>query len=214
MKSNRLLTIASFISLNDSLIDVGCDHGYLGIYLKENNLIKEILLTDVNKNALNNAINNINKKNLNIDTYLTDGLNNIDISKYNTISMSGMGTKTILKILNNKDLSSINKLIIESNNDLDILRSEINKYGFYLNDEITIYENNIYYVICLFTKKENRLSEEEILFGLLKQDKIPYYNYLLNYYKSIYNKIPNNNKDKLKYKKYIDILHKLLKEDR
>ena len=214
MKSDRLSKVASFIDKDDKLIDVGCDHGYLGIYLKENNLVNDLLLTDINENALNNAINNINNKKLDIKTILTDGLENIDLSKYNAISISGMGTFNILKILDNKDLSNINKLIIQSNNDLDLLRSSLIKYGYYLKDEITIMENDIYYVICLFTKEEVELSKEEILFGLYKKDKIPYYKHLLNKYNDIYNKIPQDNKDSILIKEYIDILNKLLKENR
>ena len=214
MKSDRLSKVASFIDKDDKLIDVGCDHGYLGIYLKENNLVNDLLLTDINENALNNAINNINNKKLDIKTILTDGLENIDLSKYNAISISGMGTFNILKILDNKDLSNINKLIIQSNNDIDLLRSSLIKYGYYLKDEITIMENDIYYVICLFTKEEVELSKEEILFGLYKKDKIPYYKHLLNKYNDIYNKIPQDNKDSILIKEYIDILNKLLKENR
>ena len=35
MNSERLLTIASFVEKNDTVLDVGCDHGYLDIYLKK-----------------------------------------------------------------------------------------------------------------------------------------------------------------------------------
>ena len=103
MISKRLLCVASFVNKDDKLIDVGCDHGYLGIYLKKNNLVSDLLLTDVNNNALNNAINNINNNDLDIKYMLTDGINNIDLDKYNTISISGMGTHTILKILKDNE---------------------------------------------------------------------------------------------------------------
>ena len=46
MLSKRLEAIAGFVDKNDNLIDVGCDHGYLGIYLKENNLVNNLLLTE------------------------------------------------------------------------------------------------------------------------------------------------------------------------
>ena len=215
MNSKRLLSVASFIDINDKLIDVGCDHGYLGIYLKQNNICNDILLTDLRSSALNNAINNINKYNLDIKTLLTDGLNNIDLSIYNTISICGMGTATILKILSIlKNNNTINKLIIQSNNDLDILRKEVIKLGYYLDDEITVKENDIYYIICKFIKGTKEVDNNTILFGINKKDKNEYYNYLLINYKNILNKIPNDNKDRNNIINNIEIIKELLKECR
>ena len=114
MLSKRLQAVAKFIDKKDNLIDVGCDHGYLGIYLKTNNLVNTILLTDVNKNALSNAISNIKNFNLNIPTILTNGLEDVATNQYDTISISGMGTSTIKKILNPTKLSTISKIIIQS----------------------------------------------------------------------------------------------------
>lgn len=215
MNSKRLLAVASFINIKDKLIDVGCDHGYLGIYLKQNNLCNDLLLTDLRESALNNAISNIKKYNLDIKTIKTDGLINIELEKYNTVSICGMGTSTILKILSTlKNNTTINKLIIQSNNDLDILRKEITNLGYYLDDEKTVKENDIYYVICKFIKGKKNIDRNTILFGINTEDKKDYYNYLLNYYNNILNKIPKNNKDTNNIKEYIEILNILLKERR
>ena len=214
MNSKRLLAIASYIDKEDNIIDVGCDHGYLGIYLKKNNLCSSILLTDLRESALNNAIVNIEKYNLNIDTFKTDGLNNINLDLYNTITISGMGTKTILDITRIlKTNKTINKLIIQSNNDLDILRKEISKIGFKLEDEVTIKENDIFYIICKFTKGSKKLTSEEINFGLVKKDKKEYYQYLLNRDKEILSNIPNTNINaRKKIENKLLVLEKLLKE--
>lgn len=216
MKSKRILAIANLINKDDKLIDVGCDHGYLGIYLKKNKLVNDLLLTDLRESALNNAIENIKKAKLDINTFLTDGLNNIDLNKYNCISISGMGTSLIIKILSAlKDNSSITKLIIQSNNDLDILRKEISNLGFYLDDEVTIYENGIYYIICKFIKGNKKLDQELIEFGLKKLDKKPYYNYLINYWQEILKKVPKKNETLInELNNKIEKLNKLLKECR
>ena len=215
MNSKRLLAIASFIDENDKLIDVGCDHGYLGIYLKQNHKCLDLLLTDVRSSALNNAVNNIKKYNLSIDTFQTDGLNNIDLDKYNTITISGMGTSNILDILKVlKTNNTINKLIIQSNNDLDILRQGLINLNYYLEDEITVQENDIYYIISKFIKGNKKIDKKTILFGINKDDKIDYYQYLIQHYTDILNKIPKTNKDRDKITNYINILNKLLKECR
>ena len=49
--SKRLEAISSLVPINTNIIDVGCDHAYLDIYLTLNNSNK-CLATDINKNAL------------------------------------------------------------------------------------------------------------------------------------------------------------------
>ena len=216
MNSKRILALASYVSVDDKLIDVGCDHGYLGIYLKKNNKVSDLLLTDLRPNALNNAIENIKKYNLDINTYLTDGIKGVKVKNYNTISISGMGTQTIIKILSElKKKNTINKLIIQSNNDLDILRSCINNMGYYLEDEKVVYENDIYYVICKFVKSDKKNTNEEVRFGLIREDKVDYYNYLIKYYSGILKQIPKTSTDLVdELNSNITLLKKLLKECR
>ena len=127
-----------------------------------------------------------------------------------------MGTQTIIKILSElKKKNTINKLIIQSNNDLDILRSCINNMGYYLEDEKVVYENDIYYVICKFIKNDKKNTNEEIRFGLIKKDKIEYYEYLIEYYNGILKQIPKTNTDLVnELNSNINLLNKLLKECR
>ena len=79
--SKRLEMVASFIDENDkSVIDIGCDHGLLSIYLAEkfNNL--KIIASDVNNNALESARKNVHKYKLEdrIDIRLGSGVSVID----------------------------------------------------------------------------------------------------------------------------------------
>ena len=46
MLSKRLNAVASFVPKGAQAIDIGCDHGYLGIYLVKESLVKSIILTD------------------------------------------------------------------------------------------------------------------------------------------------------------------------
>ena len=210
--SKRLNALALFVSKDDSVVDVGCDHGYLSIYLKENKLVKNVIASDINKNALNNAINNINKKKLNIKTILSDGLENINLKNINTLIISGMGTNTILHILSdNTKLNKINKLIIQSNNDYDILRKELNNKGYYLDKEEYTFDKNKWYVTCLFIKSDKKNTKEEIDYGYLNNKD--YNEYLLEKEKQIYKKIPFTQiKIKLLKLKKIVKLNKIVKK--
>ncbi len=201
--SKRLLSLAEFVLKTDKVADIGCDHGYLSIYLKENNLVKDIIASDINPKALDKAIENIKKSKLDIKTILSDGIDNIPMKGINTLIISGMGTTTILHILNNKDkLKKVNKLIVQSNNDHDILRREINKLGYYLEDEKYIYDKKKWYVSSLFIKSDKKNTNKEILYGFLNNQQ--YNKYLIEQEKLIIKKIPFMQIN-IKLKKYIKL---------
>ena len=149
--SKRLKSIADFIDDNSSLVDIGCDHGLLDIYLVQSKENIKVIASDINKNALDNAINNIKKYKLNNDikTILSNGLDNIDTKGLNTIVISGMGTHTIVGILYNnmRKLKNINTLVIQSNNDLDFLRYKVNKLGYKIVDEALVEDAGIIYTV-------------------------------------------------------------------
>lgn len=201
--SKRLETIVSFINPEDTAVDVGCDHGLLSIYLTENKLVKKIIASDINQNALNSAINNIKARKLKIETILSDGLKNIDVKGINTIIISGMGTSTILHILSDSNkISKIDKLIIQSNNNHEELRRNLNCLGYHLEDEKYTFDKNKWYITCKFIKSNKTNDETTIKYGLLNNKK--YNEYLLDSNKKIYKKIPITS-IKQKIKHYIKI---------
>ena len=77
--SKRLEAISSLIPKNSNIIDIGCDHGLLDIYLYQKKMCNKIIASDVNENALNSAVNNIKKYHLekSIETRLGNGLDTI-----------------------------------------------------------------------------------------------------------------------------------------
>lgn len=204
MKSKRLLAIASFIEKNDSVLDLGCDHGYLAIYLKKNNLCKNVIASDISSNALDIAKNNIKKYQVDIKTYLSDGLNNIK-DFYDTIVIAGMGTHSIIKILNDKELPP--KIILASNNDYPLLRKFMNSIGYYLEKELVVLEKDKYYIVMLYIIKEKKLKKTEILFG--KNNNIEYYQYLYDKNLSILKRTSLAKKIQLYYENII--LKKLIR---
>lgn len=214
--SKRLQAIADFINKNDKVIDVGCDHGYLSIYLADNIGCKKVIASDVNQNALNSAIKNINNYNLNkkIDIVLSDGLQSINTSDYNTIVISGMGTSTILKILDNPEkLKTISKLIIQSNNDHYKLRKELIKKGFVISNEKIVFDKK-YYIIIEFNKGIKKYSKKELEYGpflLCGKESINYFQQELTKLNSIYNKLPNTHLFlKIKLKNKVNTINKII----
>lgn len=207
----RLQTIANLIDNGTNVIDVGCDHALLDIYLTLNKKNKCLAL-DINKGAINNAINNIKKYKLEdeIEIRINDGLENIDIPNNNTIVIAGMGTINIINMLKKIDIKKINNLIIQSNNNLYLLRKELVKLGFFIVIEKHIKDKNIYYTIIKFKRGNKKYKYYEYLFGINIYNK-DYIEYLINKNIKIINKLPNKKFiKKFKLKKEIIYLKKIL----
>lgn len=170
--SKRLASIASNIDKEDKVVDIGCDHGYLSIYLKAVNGNKIVIATDINENALNMAKKNINKNSILIETRLGNGLDVIKHNEVDTIIISGMGGNTILNILKKNKLKYIKKIVIQSNTDIPLIRKYINKLGYTIKNEQLIIDKNIYYIIITFTKGKHKYTKKELYFGpiLLKEN--------------------------------------------
>ena len=187
--SKRLKTIIEFLNKEDSVVDVGCDHGLLSIYIKENEIVKKVIASDVNPNALASAIKNINEANIDIQTVLSDGIRDVDLSGINTLVIAGMGTSTIKHILADTDkLKHINKIVTQSNNDHEMLRSFVNDIGYYLSNELYIFDKGKWYVTSCFVKDTKKNSKSVLKYGLLNNNE--YNKYLIQSKETILDKIP------------------------
>ncbi len=208
--SNRLKSLVPFFDTYDNVVDVGCDHGYLSIYLMENNLVKSVIASDINENALSSAIKNIKEANLDIPTVVSDGIDDIDITNVNCLVISGMGTMTILHILSDSNkLKHIDKIVIQSNNNHDVLRRELNKKGYYLEKEEAVYDRGKWYLSMLFIKTNKKNSDLEIKYGLL--NNADYIRYLIDKYSGINRRIPDV-EDREENNKVIHELKEILRE--
>lgn len=175
--SKRLKTIADMIPDESHVIDVGCDHGLLSIYLVKEKKCTSVA-TDINEKALNNAKTNIKKYKIqNIETKLTDGLDNIDINDDDYIVLAGMGTTTIKHILENKKLSS--NLIISSNNQLKELRCFMISIGYLIIDEKFVVDHQKKYVIIKFQKGHKKYSKIDLKYGPIVRHDTEYLIYEL-----------------------------------
>ena len=204
--SNRLKTIAEIVlnKQSNKIIDVGCDHALLDIYLLQNNDSLNLVASDNKKQPLENAKKNITKYSFlnKIELCLKDGIENID-KDIDTVVISGMGEETIIDILekDKKELEHINRLVISSNNKYYDLRRKITSLGYIITDERIVFEDNKYYVIIEFIKGNKNYSEEELFMGpILINNKddlfIKYYSDIKKEKEYILNKITNDDDKK------------------
>ncbi len=210
MLSKRLKTIASLVPTKDNVIDIGCDHALLDIYLtlyNENSCIA----ADISEKVIDNAKKNIIKYNLQnkIETIVSNGTNNIQLDKKSTIVISGMGTYTILDIVSKIDKEKINKLIIQSNNNLFDLRKKINELGYEIELEQVVFDKNKYYTIIVFIKGNRLYKRKQLKYGVnyIKNDEYyKYISYLINKNNDIILRLNNKHifkKIRLKLENYV-----------
>lgn len=208
--SKRLKTIRDIVLREQSkgIIDVGCDHALMDIYLYLKDSSLNIVASDNKKDPLDSALENLKMYDLEdkIKLSLSDGIESIN-DDIDTVIISGMGTETIIKILKNDNIKHVKRMIISSNNKYPLLRKEITKLGFKINYEEIIFDKKYYIVIEFIRGKEN-YTDEELEFGpylLRNKDEVfkEYYLNLLNKYENIINKISN--------KKLVDIKNEINK---
>ena len=182
MLSKRLESLIKYIDKNDKLIDIGCDHGLIDIYLVKNNIINSIIISDIHEGALKAGQENVKKHHLEkqIDARLGNGLEVLKQDEViDTVLISGMGTSTILKILNNNYLKNINKLILQSNNNHEELRKEVVKLGFIITDEEFFTDNKKNYINIVFKRGNKKYKKDELRYGPILIKNEAYLNFEL-----------------------------------
>jgi len=192
--NNKLKQIAELVLPNSFLLDVGCDHALLDIYLTNKNV--RCIGSDINKFPLEKASENIKKYNVEnkITLKIGDGLEHLT-SEIDTIVISGMGGILIKDIIK-KGLSKITnqKIITCPNNDSDILRNFMMLNGFKIEQEILVKDKYIYEII-VFIKGFEKLSKKEIMYGkcFIHDDLYKeYFSKKLDILTSIRNNLPKN----------------------
>ena len=216
--SNRMQSIANMVDKNSKVLDVGCDHALIDIYLLLNKKVKKVIASDINENALNMAKTNILSYNIkDISIRCGNGLDILNKSDdVNTVIISGMGYKTIINILSNKDkLNDINTIIIQSNNHVSDIRKYMVNNNYYIKNEELSMDKNIIYTVIKFKKGQCNYTKKELQLGpcILKNKNklfIKYINNLINKNTKILKSLPA--KKLIKKIKILYIIKQLKKE--
>lgn len=173
--NNRLLEIANFIKPNHSIIDVGCDHALLSIYLVQNKCPKKVIASDIKEGPLEHARENIKKYKVEdqIKLKLGQGIEPIE-EDIDTIIISGMGGLNMIGILKYtpSKYKKVDTIILSPNSDTDKVRKEICKLGFFIEQETLIKEKNIIYPIICFKRGKKRYQYHEYLYGPILMKKM------------------------------------------
>lgn len=148
--SNRLLTCCSFVRPGDRVADVGCDHGYLGIYLLQHGIASFVFASDVNEMPLHSAVINAAKYAVSdrIAFYLSDGVRNIP-RDFDSMVCAGMGADTMISILEAAPwLKNGNyRLILQCQSRRPELRRYLNEQGYAITRETLAQDGKFIYPV-------------------------------------------------------------------
>ncbi len=148
--SDRLLACANFINRGDRVADVGCDHGYLSIYLLDSGIASACIASDVNDEPLQSARRNARKFGFSnkIEFYLSDGVQSIP-RDFDTLVCAGMGGETIMSILDAAPWLKDPKyrLILQCQSKRPELRRWLYDAGFRINRETLAKDGKFVYSI-------------------------------------------------------------------
>ncbi len=170
--SRRIETIAKYINNKSTVADIGTDHGYLPLYLLQNNFDVDIIAADIRKAPLEKAKKNAREAGLEdrISFCISDGLEGID-EKADTFVICGMGGYVIMHILERAlesgRISGNAEFVLSPHSDEKALREFLYKNGFRTEDEEMLREKDFYYMIihCIYDGKKRRESEAVYSYG-------------------------------------------------
>lgn len=98
---NRLLCLAGLVDPGARVADIGCDHGYLGIYLLREGMADTVVGVDISPGSIAKAQKNIARFGLTdkITLKCADGLHAIDLQQIDTVIVAGLGGEMIAGLL-------------------------------------------------------------------------------------------------------------------
>lgn len=149
--SERLFSIAQQVSPGKRVVDVGCDHGFLSIYLVQHGISPRVLAMDVRKGPLSGAQEHIAEYGMGkyIETRLSDGLQEYKIGEAQSLVCAGMGGRLMMKILKESEgkAKALDELILQPQSELPAFRRFLRAEGYMTLDENILCEEGKFYFV-------------------------------------------------------------------
>lgn len=149
--SERLKTVADMAAVGNRVCDVGCDHGFVPIYLVQQGRSPRVLAMDLREGPLRAAREHVAAYGLDgqIETRLSDGLHNYVIGEADTLICAGMGGGLMLRILarEKEKAMSFQELILQPQSEIEQFRRFLRENGFCICDEEILLEEGKFYQV-------------------------------------------------------------------
>ena len=160
--SERMKAITRMVTPGMRVCDLGCDHGFVSIYLAKENIAPSVLAMDIGKGPLTQAQLHIEEAGLSdrITTRLSDGLKQYQEGEADCLIIAGMGGPLMQEILSDKKAESFEELVLSPQSEIAEFRKFLTDRGLQIIAEDMICEDEKYYQImkARWSRKENEAS--------------------------------------------------------
>lgn len=153
--SSRLSAIAALVDKGSRTADIGTDHGYIPVYLRQNEICPYVIASDINKGPLMSAVRSAQDYCVdNIDFVCAPGLDGVKPGDVNTVIIAGMGGETIAEILagaawiENSDV----KLILQPQSKSEVLSAYLHTHGMIITKAQLVHDSGKLYIILACEK--------------------------------------------------------------
>lgn len=155
--SNRLQAIASFVPHGANVADIGTDHGYIPVWLAQNEIANKLVAADIHKGPLEHAMQTAQMHHVydHIDFRLCNGLDFPGSAEYDTVIIAGMGGEMIASIIEAAPWTLQNTtLILQPNSRIQTLVVWLTEHGYTIADTKLVKEAGKFYQILVVTAGE------------------------------------------------------------
>ena len=150
MLSKRLQTALDLLPVCRCIADVGCDHGYLGIYLLLNGISPHTVEADIRPGPLSAAIKNGEKYGVQdkMTFCLSDGARDIP-RNFDTLVCAGMGADVMVSILSAAPWmqSDRYRLVLQCQSKTPVLRKYLSDTGWRIRREQVLRDGRFLYTV-------------------------------------------------------------------
>lgn len=148
--SKRLQACAGFINKGDRIADIGCDHGYLSIFLLKHGIALSAIAADINEKPLQSAMRNAQRFGVadNMQFFISDGAKCIP-RDFDTMVCAGMGGDTIISILEAAQWlrSAQYRLVLQCQTRTHSLRRYLSDNGWHIEKESVLRDGRFLYTV-------------------------------------------------------------------
>ena len=147
--SNRMQALTDMVTPGTVITDVGCDHGFVSVYLVQKGLSPRVIAMDVRSGPLERAREHIREYGLQdrIETRLSDGLHGLKTGEANGMICAGMGGPLMEKILTEgrEQAQGFAELILQPQSEIGKVRRFLNEHRLQIIEENMVEEDGKFY---------------------------------------------------------------------
>lgn len=164
--SKRLQAVVDLLDSHKSIADIGCDHGFVSIYLIQAGKAENCIAMDVNKGPLKSAKENIAFYGLlhKIELRLSNGADKLQwkedskerILEADAAILAGIGGRLTIRILEEslEKFHAMEEFILQPQSEIEKVRQFLEVKGFIIVKEDMVLEDGKYYPIMKVSRQK------------------------------------------------------------